>query len=317
MSDEYHCSIDDCDRVFDTKGGCSLHETKTHDNWSIVETQCKHCNVLFEKDEYKYKRDNEHFCTQDCHTDYHSPKVVCDFCSDVFRKKKALVDENDWNFCDLDCRNSWYRCNGEHLGPESTLEVIVCDFCGESFEKSPQRIERSEKDYCSTDCHYEDRKGRFQGEDNPNFTSEEVECSWCGETKYEIASRIERSENFFCDKRCHGEWKSENVVGEDHPRWEGGSGPSYYGPNWVKRRSRCLERDGWECLRCGLTNGEHLLMEERNLDVHHIVPLKTFGNDYESANDLENLASLCRSCHGDMESLSESEQRKILFGDDE
>jgi DEAD/DEAH box helicase domain-containing protein len=70
------------------------------------------------------------------------------------------------------------------------------------------------------------------------------------------------------------------------------------GPNWEEQRGRARARDGYRCRHCGV--GER---EGRAHDVHHIQPFRTFGyvrgqNDrYLEANRLENLVTLCRSCH--------------------
>lgn len=70
------------------------------------------------------------------------------------------------------------------------------------------------------------------------------------------------------------------------------------GPNWEQQRRLVLVRDGHRCQHCGAP--EH---PNRTHDVHHIQPFRTFGyvrgkNDhYLQANRLENLITLCRSCH--------------------
>lgn len=70
------------------------------------------------------------------------------------------------------------------------------------------------------------------------------------------------------------------------------------GPNWEQQRNRARARDGYHCRHCGVPERPN-----RAHDVHHIEPFRTFGyvrgeNDrYLEANRLENLVSLCRSCH--------------------
>jgi DEAD/DEAH box helicase domain-containing protein len=70
------------------------------------------------------------------------------------------------------------------------------------------------------------------------------------------------------------------------------------GPNWEQQRNRARERDNHRCRHCGLPE-----RPQRGHDVHHIQPFRTFGyvrgqNDhYLEANRLENLVTLCRSCH--------------------
>jgi DEAD/DEAH box helicase domain-containing protein len=70
------------------------------------------------------------------------------------------------------------------------------------------------------------------------------------------------------------------------------------GPNWEQQRSRARARDGHRCRHCGAPERPN-----RAHDVHHVQPFRTFGyvrgkNDhYLEGNRLENLVTLCRSCH--------------------
>ena len=74
----------------------------------------------------------------------------------------------------------------------------------------------------------------------------------------------------------------------------------YYGSDWPAQREEALERDDWQCQRCGLTNAEHLTTYGSNLHVHHIRKFVTF-EDAEEANRLENLLTVCRPCHAKVE----------------
>jgi len=66
--------------------------------------------------------------------------------------------------------------------------------------------------------------------------------------------------------------------------------PNNYGPNWAQTRDRVRARDKYTCQVCGAveTNRQH--------DVHHKVPFRAFTSFVE-ANRLENLTTLCPSCH--------------------
>ena len=70
------------------------------------------------------------------------------------------------------------------------------------------------------------------------------------------------------------------------------------GPNWAQQRGRALARDGHRCRHCGAPERPN-----RAHDVHHIQPFRTFGyirgknEAYLEANRLENLVTLCTSCH--------------------
>jgi DEAD/DEAH box helicase domain-containing protein len=71
-----------------------------------------------------------------------------------------------------------------------------------------------------------------------------------------------------------------------------------YGPNWPAQRDAARARDHYRCRRCGAPE-----RDARRHDVHHFTPFRAFGyvpgrNDlYKLANRLENLITLCPSCH--------------------
>lgn len=67
-----------------------------------------------------------------------------------------------------------------------------------------------------------------------------------------------------------------------------------YGPDWQKIRLAVRKRDQFKCQVCGAveTTREH--------DVHHKVPFRAFTS-IEEANRLENLTTLCRTCHQKVE----------------
>lgn len=67
---------------------------------------------------------------------------------------------------------------------------------------------------------------------------------------------------------------------------------------WEQLRERVLEREGYECRFCGMSDEEHTEENSAGLDVHHILPRKDGGED-----SMGNLVALCRSCHRTMETL--------------
>ncbi|WP_435153658.1 homing endonuclease associated repeat-containing protein [Haladaptatus sp. DFWS20] len=103
----------------------------------------------------------------------------------------------------------------------------------------------------------------------------------------------------------YGTWSHSLVEAGFEPfrRGTGESEPIDYGPNWGRQRKRLLERDGFVCQDCGLSNREHLKMNEQSLHVHHLTKRHRFDN-YEEPNRLENLVTLCRSCHYEWEKYS-------------
>ena len=70
-----------------------------------------------------------------------------------------------------------------------------------------------------------------------------------------------------------------------------------YGVNWTKQRKKCLERDGYACRVCETHQSEI----GREPSVHHITPRSKFDGTPREMNALENLVTLCPSCHGKFE----------------
>ena len=70
--------------------------------------------------------------------------------------------------------------------------------------------------------------------------------------------------------------------------------PNDYGPDWGKIRERVRARDKYTCQVCGTPE------TTRQHDVHHKTPFRAFVSR-EEANRLENLTTLCPTCHHQVE----------------
>lgn len=70
--------------------------------------------------------------------------------------------------------------------------------------------------------------------------------------------------------------------------------PNNYGPGWSQLRDRVRARDKYTCQVCGAVE------TDRQHDVHHKVPFRAFTSFVE-ANRLDNLTTLCPSCHHKVE----------------
>jgi DEAD/DEAH box helicase domain-containing protein len=81
----------------------------------------------------------------------------------------------------------------------------------------------------------------------------------------------------------------ETVAGlRDQGLWS--NDPNNYGPNWLQQRDLTRKRDHYRCVNCGTPESGQAH------PVHHKFPFRQFSSYFE-ANVLENLATLCTTCH--------------------
>ena len=101
----------------------------------------------------------------------------------------------------------------------------------------------------------------------------------------------------YCSLVCANNARRPDNSGASHPNWQGGKVDyPYYGYKWREVREKALERDGLQCRACGIEQSEL----SSSLHVHHRQPLREF--EYHSAaNRLDNLVTLCPSCHPKVE----------------
>lgn len=92
--------------------------------------------------------------------------------------------------------------------------------------------------------------------------------------------------------RTVGYWLSLDQSTVDQLRETGlwNNDPNDYGPNWLFARRLALKRDQHTCQVCGTVESD------RPFHVHHKIPFRTFPS-YVQANQIDNLVTLCPSCH--------------------
>jgi DEAD/DEAH box helicase domain-containing protein len=108
---------------------------------------------------------------------------------------------------------------------------------------------------------------------------------------------------------------SEEVLSRLRDAGNWSNDPNNYGSDWGKIRDHVRARDGYRCQVCGapepdlstLRHGEReanrqggALLRARQHDVHHKIPFRSFASAAE-ANQLDNLTTLCNSCHRKVE----------------
>lgn len=209
--------------------------------------------------------------------------VECEYCGGKFNEHQSRIENGRGRYCSREC----YDLDG-------AIET-ECFTCGQEMTVQKHREEAYEHVFCSLSCQGEWRSDTFVGESHPQYDSVAVECSICGDEIERAKGRVEMYEDQLCSKDCFKAWCSEIRVGEKNPSWEGGYEP-FYGSRWSHVRRLVLERDGYECQSCGFSREDSYEKYGWDLEVHHIIPLRTF-DDPGAANELDNLTTLCRACH--------------------
>jgi len=153
-----------------------------------------------------------------------------------------------------------------------SLESADCIECGEQFWYYPSL---RDGEYCSNECSNRDRQNQTI-----------LVCPNC-ETKFERRRSLGIQ---YCSPEC---WADEYGVDCDR----------LYAQGWERKRQEALERDGYECTVCGITDKDHRETYGFCLDVHHIVPVRLFAKwdqPIEDAHVLRNLKTVCRTHHPDV-----------------
>jgi DEAD/DEAH box helicase domain-containing protein len=99
------------------------------------------------------------------------------------------------------------------------------------------------------------------------------------------------------DLQTTGYWLSlsESVIETLRAAGAWSNDPNDYGRDWPHIRDAVRARDGYHCQVCGQPE-----TDGRQHDVHHKAPFRAFASA-EDANRLENLTTLCPSCHRKVE----------------
>ena len=166
---------------------------------------------------------------------------------------------------------------------------VVCCNCGKEFKLHNFRKNRAVKNYCSRAC----RK-----------TAVIIHCDWCNNEILRVPAQIENHN--FCSTSCMGKYQTEFRSGENSKCFTGDY-RKYYGPNWQKQRKAARERDNYTCQLCGKQE------KGKQLSVHHKKAFALYGiENYEVANQLSNLITLCHSCHSHVEIKRTNNARKKM-----
>lgn len=191
--------------------------------------------------------------------------------------------------------------HGMWRGGKVTVECVIC---GAERDLYPSDAEKTVT--CGGDaCTREAKRRALSGENHYAWgggKTAEINCAVC-ETPYAVYPCYADRRRLCDDPECFAEFCSETNKGERNPMWAGG-GVDYYGPNWPDQRRKALERDGYKCRICGMTDATHRDRCGKGLHVHHIIRFTTFGvEQYERANRLGNLVTMCIPHHNQWEGV--------------
>lgn len=202
---------------------------------------------------------------------------TCEQCGVVFNHRA----DRERRFCSLTCNYASKRTNHicKSCGVEfSRKSSLPGDYCSVSCSPGRPRDEKNYIEKVCPGCHEKFTCSKYREttycskQCRTKYTNISQACAYCGE-KFTYPRSWPRD---FCSRKCYG--RARTIW--DHKR--------YYGPNWQVQRAFAIVRDGGACVDCGQT---------KDLHVHHMKALRLFHGNWEEANRLDNLVTVCPPCH--------------------
>lgn len=251
------------------------------------EFTCQQCGIKFYAESWEGR--NPKYCSRTCMGKKHTEeskktqyKMVCKKCKILFTTFNI-----DQIYCSTNCRATDTK-------PEKKIEK-TCKVCDKRFISWTYR----ESVCCSRQCASTLAAGiPHPTARRPKSFIDRI-CQNCGK-HFEIhkcmLERKDKPQGIFCSKECYSQVQSIRKRGENNPNYKGGK-IDFRGPNWCSQARKARRLDCCQCQICDKRGKE----DHERIDVHHINPYREFNGDWESANQLVNLISLCRHCHAKVE----------------
>jgi hypothetical protein len=170
----------------------------------------------------------------------------------------------------------------------------ICRICNRNFYVIAARSNTAK--YCSNQCRLTALHDDNSGEAHPKYLASvvrEKRCQGCGgifkhDNKKPITSFTLQK---FCTKQCADLYGSR-LKGHDHPNFKGKLARRRdRGTSHSRWATRVLQRDGYRCMRCGVSG------ETATLQAHHKFPFELFP---DKRDDVNNGTTLCSRCHWDV-----------------
>lgn len=258
----------------------------------MVTLTCQNCGKQYAKPPSAAKRSK--YCCRSCHSSANSKnnqkhKYITRKCKVCGTSFQTYTRHGGSKTCSPQCTHKLRGISSAKTRRKNTpMAVSQCAHCGKSFEHYPSR----NRVYCSKKC-----KHKAKSENGRTI----VPCAQCGKPTEFIKAQITLRGGKYCSLKCRYKAVSLARRGANNPNWVGGHEPTTWrGPNWGSQKRKARKRDGYTCQICKTPHKP----SSRHIHVHHIVPFRLFGTDYESANRLDNLITLCASCHSKAESIT-------------
>lgn len=195
-------------------------------------------------------------------------ETACETCGKSIRSKVRCAHV----YCSIKCKGIANR----------RKITIRCPNCGKERLRKPHVDALAKSEFCYH-CRGVLRSLNRVGPNVP------VTCEACGKHYLVWPSKAKTNKHHYCSIDC----RAKHIIGPNNPSFTSGHGRKVeYGFNWKRQRNAALKRDRFQCQHCGKRP-----KKPRYLHVHHIMPAHRFNGDYESANDLANLITLCMPCH--------------------
>ena len=244
---------------------------------------CQYCGIEFQAANWDVKRGRK-YCSRECYWKDSKNRITkdCRYCNSPFEVIKSQKDVV--HYCCKECR----LADGWIPSDPSKHSIFVCEWCGQEFEEWTYRQPR----FCSNQC----RSEFAARQPKPSTIKPEIHitriCKSCGKEYETTTHQVRLRGSNFCSPECRDADNGMRMRGDGNPNYNGGHIDDY-GPNWCSQKRKARKRDRYICQCCERKKRKG----ERALDVHHIVKAKLFNGDFESANHLSNLITLCRQCH--------------------
>lgn len=190
----------------------------------------------------------------------------CQQCGKQFRSFPSRI-KHGHRFCSHEC-----RCKSQRIEID-----VKCLQCKKEFKVRPSEISQGRGKYCSVEC-------KTLGKQKRTI----CKCEQCGSSFETLISRLKEGRSKYCSKECNGLAHR----GSNSHHWQGGVSHNY-GVNWNQQSKLARQRDNDTCQICHRKQRKG----ERKFAVHHIVKRRNFNGDYEAANVLSNLITICSHCH--------------------